>query len=111
MAGTALLTDRHGRVDGSLTQSQLVVRLVATSAISVKGAIIHLLGAVLPLIQVIEDIIVARYALTHVERVWRQSVDIGWFGMRCLISRILVAVQTTVLAMGGHMVPVGIQIP
>lgn len=67
MAGTALLTDGHGRVDGSLTQSQLVVRLVAASAISVKGTVINLLRAMPPLIQVIEDIVVARYTLPRVK--------------------------------------------
>jgi hypothetical protein len=67
MAGAALLAEGHGRVDSGVTQSQLVVRLVAASAVLVTGAIVRLLGAVPALIQVIKDIIVAGDALTHVE--------------------------------------------
>jgi hypothetical protein len=111
MAHAALFADGDGYVDAGLSKTRLVVRLVATSAVPVARGIADLFGAVPALIQVVEDIVVARYALTPLESVVRLLVEIGWIGMKCLIGHILVAVQTGVLAMGGTVVLVGIQIP
>jgi len=111
MAGAALLSDGHGGVDSSLAKSRLVVRLVAASAVPVTRTIVDLLGAMPTPIQVVKNIIVTGKATIRVEQARRLSVNLGGIGMTCLIGCILVAVQTAILAMGGNVVSVRVQIP
>jgi hypothetical protein len=111
VADAALFTNRDGCVDVGLSESRLVVRLVTVSAVFVARGIVYPFGAVSPLIQLVEDFIVAGYALTPVESVVRLFVEIRWIGMKRRLGHVIVTVQTGVLAMGGTVVLVGIQKP